>query len=249
MLRKERLNFILDKLEEDGKISINTLSLELGVSDDTIRRDLNELANENKLEKVHGGALSKALHPLNYSTRIGFLKENKLLIAKKAITLLTSGQVVIIDAGTTNYYIAKMIPDSFEGVVFTNSLPIAAELLRCKNLETRFLGGLLQAGPQAVYDLECLKTLENIFADVCLLGVCSIDLQAGGVYANNREEAVVKSQMSLSAQKVVIPLTSDKIGVKDYFRFCLLNDIHQVVSDDMLKENDRKLLAGKLFEG
>src|SRR5438552_18856375 len=102
MLKEERLQLILDKLNSQRKVLSSELSQDLQVSEDTIRRDLNELSENGLLQKVHGGALPKSLNPYNYGDRIGFAQEDKRVLATKSLRLFDNGQLIILYGGTTN---------------------------------------------------------------------------------------------------------------------------------------------------
>ncbi|MEL6850643.1 MAG: DeoR/GlpR family DNA-binding transcription regulator, partial [Bacteroidota bacterium] len=143
MLKEERHSFILEELRLKKKVLTYELSEALEVSEDTIRRDLKELAEINQIKKVHGGAVSHSLNPYDYKDRQIFAQDEKIQIAEKARHLIKPHQVVIMDGGTTNLELAKRLPRELEATIFTNSLPIAVELSDHPKVETIFLGGKL----------------------------------------------------------------------------------------------------------
>ncbi|MCF6297817.1 MAG: DeoR family transcriptional regulator, partial [Flavobacteriaceae bacterium] len=102
MLKEERQNYILDRVREKNKVKSNDLAIKLNVSEDTIRRDLNQLSYKGLVLKVHGGALSTHQKLYQYNENSIFNRKNKIKIAKKAITLLKDNQILIISGGTTN---------------------------------------------------------------------------------------------------------------------------------------------------
>ena len=102
MLKEERLRHIIERIERDSRIYVSQLSEELGVSDDTLRRDLQELEIQGKLTKVHGGAIAKSGISLNFTERLNTQTLIKRRIAEKAVALFDDGDVIIIDGGTTN---------------------------------------------------------------------------------------------------------------------------------------------------
>src|SRR4051812_35903717 len=102
MLKEERFQLILDQLNRQRKVLSSELSQQLQVSEDTIRRDLNELSANGLLQKVHGGALPKSLNPYHYGDRIGYAQDDKRVLATKSLPLFENGQLIILDGGTTN---------------------------------------------------------------------------------------------------------------------------------------------------
>ena len=102
MLKEERQNYILNKVRELNKVKSNELAMELNVSEDTIRRDLNQLAHNGLILKVHGGALSTHQKLYQYNESSVFNRENKIKVAQKAVALLKDGQTIIMSGGTTN---------------------------------------------------------------------------------------------------------------------------------------------------
>jgi len=128
MLKEERLQSILSRLELDRKVLLSTLSDELKVSEDTIRRDIRELSDRGLLRMVRGGAIPHAPGARNFTERINVATKDKQLIARKAVDLLQDGQVVIFDGGTSTLAIASLIPREMKITVITNSFLIATAL-------------------------------------------------------------------------------------------------------------------------
>src|ERR1700733_7921288 len=109
MLKEERLRWILNRLEQDKKVLLFTLSEELSVSEDTVRRDIRELSDQGLLKMVRGGAVPHAPGPKHFTDRIHIANKDKQAIAHKAISLLRDGQVVIFDGGTSTLAVASIL--------------------------------------------------------------------------------------------------------------------------------------------
>ena len=124
MLKEERQQYILNQINQNYRVYITTLSTELGVSDDTLRRDLIELDERGLLTKVHGGAVAKSGIPIEFTDRMNTGIEEKQQIASKVIPLFRSGDVLLIDGGTSNLEVARRLPTDMELTVYTNSFPI-----------------------------------------------------------------------------------------------------------------------------
>lgn len=179
MLKEERQNYILDKVREKNKVKSNELAIELNVSEDTIRRDLNQLSHNGLILKVHGGALSTHQNIYQFNESSIFNRENKIKVAKKAISLLKDGQVVIMSGGTTNLELSRLIPQNLKLTIYTYSLPIAMHLVEHPNIEIFLIGGKLHKKALVTVGVNVIKILSKIKADICFLGTSGIDLEEG----------------------------------------------------------------------
>ena len=130
MLKEERHQYILNRIDQNYRIYITSLSAELGVSDDTLRRDLTELDERGLLTKVHGGAIAKSGIPVEFTDRLNTGIPAKQQMAAKVIPMFRTGDILLIDGGTSNLEVARKIPSNMELTVYTNSFPIV-NTLRC----------------------------------------------------------------------------------------------------------------------
>ncbi len=238
MLKHERKKFILKKLTRDQKVLIPELCLDLAVSDDTIRRDLKELSEMGLLEKVHGGALPKSPIPMAYGNREGYEIAHKIEIANKAKTLIKPGQTILLDGGTTNLELIKVLPHDLEITVFTNSFPLVNELMAHPGIDTYFLGGLIDRDARVCLGLEVIEALQDIRADLCILGICSIDHEAGVTMRSKMECAVKKAFMQSAVEVLALP-TTDKIGTAETYRLCDIDQIDYLITDSLFGERDK----------
>jgi DeoR/GlpR family transcriptional regulator of sugar metabolism len=173
MLKKERQAFIIQQINIHNKVLCTDLGLQLNVSEDTVRRDLQELAEEGKLIKVHGGALSKSFHFTIERNNVYSLSE-KQIIARKVVPLIKDGMLVVISGGTTIRELVKILPADLNATFVTTNVPIALELLDHPNIEVIFLGNRLLKSAQMAVGAEVVQRLGQIKADLCLLGTNSI---------------------------------------------------------------------------
>ena len=125
MLKEERLQKILSRLQADQRVLLPTLSAELKVSEDTVRRDIRELSDQGLLKMVRGGAVPHSPSPLSFQERMQYAAGDKLLMAGKALPFIKENQVVIFDSGTSTLAVASMLPKDMHLTVVTNSFPIA----------------------------------------------------------------------------------------------------------------------------
>src|ERR1700748_2810691 len=135
MLTRQRKEYLLELLQATGQIVAKTVSQELGLSEDTIRRDLRELASEGRLQRVHGGALPASPAVGDFAARQQLAPEGKVAIGRAAAKLVRPGQVVILDGGTTTFELAKHLPLDLEATGGTHSPTIAGALVEHPRLE------------------------------------------------------------------------------------------------------------------
>src|SRR5215475_13085222 len=143
MLTVQRKQLILQRLKKDGQIVAKILSAELELSEDTIRRDLRELAAEGLLLRVHGGALPASPAVVNFAGRLSLAADGKTAIGRAAAEMIRAGQTIALDGGTTAVQLARHIPRELTATIVTHSPSVAIELLEHPNLEVILIGGRL----------------------------------------------------------------------------------------------------------
>lgn len=228
MLKKERQAYITQQLNIHNKVLSSDLSVQLNVSEDTVRRDLNELSEQGKLLKVHGGALSTGFHFTLHNHSIYSLKE-KQVIARKAVSLIKDGMVVLLSGGTTIRELVNTLPLELNATFITMSIPIALELLNHPNSEVIFLGNKLSKSAQIAVGAEVVKKLGGIKADLCFLGTNSIDEE--GVTDMEWEVIEVKKAMLESADIKVSLAISEKLNTSQRLRVCRLEDLDYLITE------------------
>ncbi|PBJ05019.1 DeoR/GlpR family DNA-binding transcription regulator [Flavobacterium sp. ACN6] len=230
MLKKERHQFIMNKLQQVERINTIDLALELNISEDTIRRDFIELNDKGLINKVYGGAfLVKNNHKNVFDITI-VNEDKKISVAKKALSLLSEGQVIIMSGGTTNLTFCKLIPLNFTATIYTYSLPIAMQLSQHPNIELIFIGGKLQKQAMVTVGIDVVQILSKIKADICFMGVSSIDVNQG-LTEMGYEVSVIKKEMIKASDKVIALLTSEKMNIKMPHKVCDLDKLYAVVTD------------------
>ncbi|RPE06048.1 DeoR/GlpR transcriptional regulator [Chitinophaga lutea] len=230
MLREERLDYILKKLKTDQKVLQAELSTDLQVSEDTVRRDLESLAQDGLLIKVRGGAIPHSPNPYSFTERILLHEQDKQLMAQKALSLLKDGQTIVLDGGTSTLVLAKLFPAHLKLTVVTNSVPIVAQLIEHPGVEVIFTGGRIFKDSRVASGLDTIRMIRRIRADLCFLGVCSLH-PVVGVTGLDLEETEVKTAMVESANRVVAIGTSDKMGTAEPFKVCEMTDIDTIITD------------------
>ncbi len=230
MLKGERQALILSELQKEKKVLSTELSIKLNVSEDTIRRDLKELANEGKLLKVHGGALITSQNLYAFRDDEIFDHDKKVVLAKKAIALIEDNDVLIIGGGTTNLELISLFPPDLGVTVFTYSLPIAMRLSEHPKIDVILFGGKLMKRAQVTIGLDMIQYISKMRADICFLGSSGIDLDAGLMEIDWEVSQLKKAIVSIS-DKVVILSTSEKIDSKQRFLVSGLDQINTLITE------------------
>nr|WP_314543959.1 DeoR/GlpR family DNA-binding transcription regulator [uncultured Massilia sp.] len=231
MLKQERQQFILARLGEHGQVQLGALSRALQVSEDTVRRDIDELERQGLLSKVRGGALPSSPIPDVFGARERHDAAAKQDIARKARTLVGDGQLIVLDGGTTVAWLARALAPMRRLTVATNSLPAANVLLEHPGVEVRLAGGLLHAPYRVTLGSETVDFFRQVRADVCFLGAYGLHPEVGLTVAS-AEEAAVKRAMLRSAAHVVALVTPEKLGTAAPYVVCAADAIHTLVTAD-----------------
>ncbi|HEX2618722.1 MAG TPA: DeoR/GlpR family DNA-binding transcription regulator [Phototrophicaceae bacterium] len=238
MLTDQRKQYILNILKRDGQVIAKALSQELGLSEDTIRRDLRELAQEGLLQRVHGGALPASPAVVNFAGREQILVESKVAIGRAAARLIKSGQVVILDGGTTCVQIARHLPGNLQATIVTHSATIAVELLDYPGIEVILIGGRLFKHSVVSVGAAAIEAISHIRADVYFMGVTGIHPEAG-LSTGDLEEAYVKYALCKQAAETLVLASQEKLGAASQYVITSLSDVtglivEQAVPDDIL---------------
>ena len=239
LLKKERKELILKEINVHTRASFTDLSNLLNVSEDTIRRDLNELAEEGLLTKIRGGAMSLANHYDSQSAPV-YAREAKQIIAQKALSLIKNGMLILTGGGTTIRELVKNLPDSMQLTFVTLNPLTAVELLDKPNIEIILIGGPISKYSQLTIGGEVQQRLSEINADLCLLGNNALDAE-GGFTDSDWETVQVKRTMMKSAAKVAILTISEKLNATMRFKIASLGEIDYLVTE--LESNDVVLTA------
>ena len=247
MLTKERKAHLLALLAKEGKIEAKAVASELGLSDDTIRRDLRELASAGKLQRVHGGALPKARAEADLPARATIASRSKQQVGKIAASLIKPGQVVIIDGGTTALQLIEHLPPDQPITVVTHSPVIAVALEPCPAITVVMIGGVLYRHSMVNTGAACIEAMSHIYADTYFMGVTGVDVKAG-LTTGNLEEAYVKKALSKQAADTIIMASSEKLAVASPYVVMPLNHATGIALDNWAPAPFRKQLRNAGLE-
>ncbi|HVJ40043.1 MAG TPA: DeoR/GlpR family DNA-binding transcription regulator [Dongiaceae bacterium] len=232
-LPEERRGFLLDLLARDGKIVAADASRMLEVSEDTVRRDLNELAAAGLLRRVHGGALPRL--PLTpaaapFAKRQRDDDGSRVLLATRLASLIEPGSTILLDSGTTNLAAAEVIAPDLHATVITPSLPAAMALMVHPHIDLIVLGGSVDKAEQMTVGIAAWEAVAGLSVDLCLLGVCGIDATAG-LMEMSPDGARLKARMIQSANRVVTAAPVRKLGTRAPYRIGSIDLLTSLVTE------------------
>jgi len=228
MLTHQRHQYILETLRREGQVLAKTLAAELGTSEDTIRRDLRELAHKGLLQRVHGGALPASPAVVDLAGRTQLAQAEKQILGRAAATLVESGQVVFMDGGTSTLHMARAFAPDLRATVVTHSPVIAAELIAHPGIEVVTLGGRLFKHSGVAVGAATQDAIRRIRADAYFLGVTGIHAEHG-LSTGDLEEAHIKRAMIESAAEVILMATADKLGRVSPYTIAPLAELSQLL--------------------
>jgi DeoR family transcriptional regulator of aga operon len=251
--RYRRLNDLLELLATDGQLTVQRAAGALGVSAATVRRDFDDLAAQQMLTRIRGGAVARGVTydlPLRYKTERHPTEKHR--IAAVAAAMVRPGQVAGLNGGTTTTEVARVLAvraDLQSGdplapalTVVTNALNIAAELAVRQNIKIVVTGGV--ARPQS-YELTgplATSVLEQVALDLVILGVDGIDAEAGAT-AHHEGEASINRLMTRRARRVIVAADSSKAGRRAFARICATEEVDVLVTDPGIDADQSARLA------
>jgi DeoR/GlpR family transcriptional regulator of sugar metabolism len=232
MLPAQRREAILTQVRTQGAASAEELSGSLGVSVETIRRDLRGLRDQGLLNRVHGGAMpSRRTSEGSFAARSTLNLARKQAIAAFAASLVGAEETIVIDTGTTPLELARALPADFRGRVLTNSVPVAAVLCDRDDIELLLCGGQIRTGDGACSGPHAAAFFADFYADKAFLGAGGVHPEAGLTDYYPAEAAVRRTITAHSAASYVLA-DSSKLGVIAVYRVCTLDQLTAVITDD-----------------
>jgi DeoR family transcriptional regulator, glycerol-3-phosphate regulon repressor len=199
-----RIDFILQSLDASGSVSVADMSATLGVSRETIRRDLKSLAEQGRVSLVHGGAAKRPVDEPSLATREAANAAGKAAIGAAAARFVANGMVVLIDSGSTTLSLAAALTNHSNLTVITNSLPIALLLCRAPNVKVIMLGGDIEPNDEAAFGVETMAALAHFRVDLVFLGVGGISSE--GEFTDYSRLAAEQRHMMMKSGKAVYVL-------------------------------------------
>lgn len=226
-----RRSKILEQLKLDGKVSVARLAAELGATPVTIRNDLTALERDGYLVRMQGGAVIAPRlenHFIGNTEDATFLQKQAL--AEEVAKLITDGQTLFFNAGTTTHHIARALKDKKHLNIVTNSLSIAMELGNIATFHVLLLGGEINASYGFTSGGDTQEQLSKYRADWAILSVDGVSAQ-GGITTCHPEEAIIDRLMMANAKQRLIAATGNKIGTAGFSRICDGDESLQLITD------------------
>lgn len=211
LLLHERQRLIVDRLKSDGRVIAASLAQELSISEDTIRRDLREMAANGLCKRVYGGALPAEAEATTLTERLTLKPERKNALARAALPLFEPGMTVFIDAGSTNLAIARALPAALRLTVITNAPTVACALIDRLDIDVILLGGKLDHRTGAVIGARAIADAAIFRPDLCVLGSCGFEAETG-ISASDFDEAEFKRSIAQRSRAIVAAVTNEKLG-------------------------------------
>lgn len=246
----QRLDFIRQQLTADGEVFIAKLAKRFGVSEMTVRRDIDMLEEQGEVMRTHGGAASAKRLTFEFTFRANQQKnlDAKRAIAAAAMKHISDGQVVLLDTGTTTLELARLIAAQRKVTVITTSLAIVSELQFINDVETILLGGFLRKGSPDIHGPLTEDNIERFRTNIAFIGADGIDLN-GNTFTDDLRIATLSRCMAKNADKVIIVSDSSKIGRKSMCKVLSSDEYDLIITDSnagdkllkQLKVNKKKL--------
>jgi DeoR/GlpR family transcriptional regulator of sugar metabolism len=232
MLAIERKNAILTKLSIEGKVLVSELSREYGVTEETIRRDLEKLEKEGLAKKTYGGAVKNE----NFNIDLPFYVrkqtnvESKQYIASVIGSMINDGDYLMLDSSTTALFVVKSIMHKKKITLITNSIEILLELSNKPDWTVISTGGTLKEVGLSLVGYQAERMVSGFHVDMAICSSKGIDSDMG-VTDSNERDAEIKKAFFKSAKKKILALDSSKFDITSFIKICDVSDLDMVVTE------------------
>lgn len=244
MLKEERHQKIIDWVNQKNAVTVEELCEKFGISQSTVSRDLQLLNQAGKLIKTHGGAVTNS-NGLAVEPSVTYRKtqytDEKQRIAKKAVQYINPGETIILDSGTTTFWMVELLRDIKSLNLWTNDLYIALELIHYENVEITVLGGNLRKKYFNTAGVLTNRLLGNIHVDRLFVGVDAINLE-GGLMVYSPEEAELKRLMIKAAKETIVVCDHSKFEKMALMTICPIDQVQKVITGKEVNENDINMI-------
>ena len=241
----QRRQAILDLLDKRGKVRVTDLSKMFEISEVTIRNDLSELETTGRLERVHGGAVStnKSYFNMSFYERISRYETEKQAIAKAAASLINPNDTLMINSGTTTFFIAKELKAFKSLTVVTNSVAIAHELTPVPGFNVILLGGNFNPQYQFTYGEDALSQLRRYKTDKLILSADGVDSQLGLTTHHYQEADVSRAMLDRVNQSIVVA-DFTKIGRENFAHIAGIDRVDRLITNISADSEELDRIAG-----
>ena len=243
MFANERYSVILDRIRGKGSVTVSELVEEWGISTETIRRDLLFLEKQNRLQRVHGGAvaLTNMMTFSNLSQRLQENKEQKVQLSEVAALLVKEGDILAIDAGSTAIEFVRVLKNRFKNLtIVTHSLQNFEEIKSAEGFQSILIGGEYLQKEDIFYGVLALETIQKLHVSTCFLFPSAVSLKNGVGDFIPEAVAVQKAYLEI-ADKAVILADSTKFEKSAFLKICDTNSSYTFITDSGLDDSIYKL--------
>ena len=236
MLAQERYSIILELLELNKIVKVPELCEKFNVSIETVRRDLEFLEQDGKLKRVYGGAVlhTKSSAEPSYHTRTAKNASEKVSIGKKTADLISDGETLMIDLGTTTLEVARYLKDKKNLTIITNCMTIARELVDVPTYRVIMPGGILRPNELALSGFISEQFMSEFNVDKTIIGVGGITID-NGISDYHLEETRVRKIMIEKGKQIIAVADHSKFGIKALVNVCSIDKIDVIVTNDKVK--------------
>lgn len=238
-----RRDVIAQRLAAGQAVAAAPLALEFGVSEDAIRRDLRALAAQGLCRRVYGGALPLSPGSTPIAARLDEARDRKEALGRAAATLVQPDELVFLDNGSTNLAIVRFLPEEQGVTIATNSIHIAAEVLKRPDLQLVMIGGSVDPVVGGCVDANAVASVGALNVDRCFLGACAVSA-LDGIGAFELADATFKRALRAASRHVVVLATSDKLAARAPYRVGAIGAIDRLVVERDAPAAALEALAG-----
>ncbi|WP_076069584.1 DeoR/GlpR family DNA-binding transcription regulator [Sphingomonas montana] len=243
-LGETRRNTILEWLQEEGNARVRDLAQALGVSEVTVRQDLEKLEADGHVVREHGGAYLKSMRQQVRAMALQHLDnmDAKRKIGRAAAALIGDGETIILDSGSTTTEIAANILGHRDMTVITNALNIALMLGAEPGFDVHMTGGHFKPPTLSLSGERSADYFNGLFVQKLFLATAAIDVEVGLTYPTLSDLAVKRAMIG-AAERVILAADSSKIGARSFSALGGLDVIHVLVTDEGIRDEDRAAIA------
>lgn len=239
----KRAAYIMEKLKQDKVVMVADLSREMGVTEETVRKDLEKLEKQEHLNRVHGGAYLNEGYgsetPITVRSRL--MQKEKAVLGSRCMELVREKESIFLDCSTTALYLAKELAASDKKLtVMTNSLKVASELASVTSVRLIVFGGELNRDLAAFEGRSVLEELKQCFIHKAFISSAGVSLEAG-ITDSTRTEAEIRQEVIRRARQCILMADTTKIGRNGIYVIGSLEDISCLVADRPVERTDPAL--------
>lgn len=245
MFVEERLNAIMEIIQKEGRVKVKDLSIKFELSEDAIRKDLKTLEKANAIKRIYGGAILKKSTPTytDVSERNKNFSEDKMIIAKKAFSLLKDNETILLDISSTNILLADLILNSnLKLTIISNSVDVLYLLSKAKNINLIALGGMMFDQVGGFVGSETINAINKYNIDKLFLGCVSVDINDNSIATFNVEDGNTKAEFIKNSKHTYLILENKKFNYSGVYKYSSLESIDTIISEKPVSSTTRKAL-------